>query len=65
MVVGIFTDCTASKVEYYVKHSDLCFVVCQNQEQVDKVISIKKNLPELRKIIYWGPKGLWKCSDPP
>ena len=64
VVVGIFADCTPSEVEYYVSHSESTFVVCQDQEQVDKILEIKKAVPQLRKVIYWDPKGLWSYTDP-
>jgi len=62
--VGIFTDCTPSEVKYYLEHSDSVFVVAHDQEQVDKVLQIKNDLPLLFKIIYWDPKGLWSYRDP-
>jgi long-chain acyl-CoA synthetase len=64
VVVGVFADCTPSEVEYYVVHSESRFVVCQDQEQVDKVLEIKNRIPDVQKIIYWDPKGLWNYSDP-
>jgi long-chain acyl-CoA synthetase len=63
VVVGIFADCTPPEVEYYVGHSGSRFVVCQDQEQVDKVLEIKDKVPEVRKVIYWDPKGLWSYSN--
>jgi len=64
VVVGIFADCTPPEVSYYIGHSESRFVVCQNQEQVDKVLEIKEDLPSLQRIIYWDPKGLWSYADP-
>lgn len=64
IVVGIFTDCIPSEVEYYVAHSDSKFVVAHDQEQVDKLLTIKEELQLLRKVIYWDPKGLWGYDDP-
>lgn len=63
-VVGIFADCTPPEIQHYASHSDSKFIVCQDQEQVDKVLEIKENLPNLEKIIYWDEKGLWKYDDP-
>jgi len=63
-VVGIFSDCTPPEVKYYVEHSDSKFVVAHDQEQVDKLLEIKEELPLLRKIIYWDPKGLWSYKEP-
>ena len=64
VVVGIFADCTPPEVEYYVGHSESRFVVCQDQEQVDKLLTIKAKVPTVQKVIYWDPKGLWSYSDP-
>ena len=63
-VVGIFTDCIPSEVKYYIEHSDSTFVVAQDQEQIDKILQIKNELPLLSKAIYWDPKGLWSYKDP-
>ncbi|MCX5874471.1 MAG: AMP-binding protein [Deltaproteobacteria bacterium] len=64
VVVGVFADCTPPEVEYYLSHSGSRFVVCQDQEQVDKVLEIIEKIPQLEKIIYWDPKGLWSYTDP-
>ncbi|MFH1349659.1 MAG: AMP-binding protein [Pseudomonadota bacterium] len=64
VIVGIFADCTPPEVEFYVSHSESSYVVCQNQEQVDKILEIKDKIPGVRKVIYWDKKGLWSYSDP-
>ncbi|MEJ5376724.1 MAG: AMP-binding protein [bacterium] len=64
IAVGVFTDCVANEVLYYAQHSDATFVVAHDQEQVDKVLDIKPQVPQLRKVIYWDPKGLWNYKDP-
>lgn len=63
-VVGIFSDCSAQEIKYFVTHSDSRFVVCQDQEQVDKLLEIKNEVPEIRKVVYWEQKGLWNYRDP-
>ncbi len=63
-MVGIFTDCTPPEVKFYVTDSDSTFVVAHDQEQVDKVLQIKEELPLVRRVIYWDPKGLWSYHDP-
>ncbi|MEW6614258.1 MAG: AMP-binding protein [Thermodesulfobacteriota bacterium] len=63
-VVGIFTDCTPQEVKYFVEHSDSRFVVVHDQEQVDKLLEIRNELPMLIKVIYWDTKGLWSYRDP-
>jgi long-chain acyl-CoA synthetase len=63
-MVGIFTDCTPPEVQFYVKDSDSTFVIAHDQEQVDKILQIKENLPKVKKVIYWDPKGLWNYEEP-
>jgi long-chain acyl-CoA synthetase len=62
--IGVFTDCIPQEVKYFVEHSDSKFVVAHDQEQVDKILEINEDLPLLKKIIYWDPKGLWGYEDP-
>jgi long-chain acyl-CoA synthetase len=58
VVAGIFTDSLPAEVKYVVEHSDSKFLVAHDQEQVDKALQIKDELPLLRKVIYWEPKGM-------
>ena len=62
--VDIYTDCTPPEVNFYVTDSDSTFVVAHDQEQVDKLLQIKDDLPLVKKVIYWDPKGLWNYEDP-
>jgi len=64
VVVGIFTDCMSNEVKYYVEHSDSKFVIAHDQEQVDKLLQIKDELPLVKKVIYWDPKGVWNYDEP-
>ncbi len=57
--VGIYIDCIPSEVKYYIEHSDSTFVFARDQEQVDKILEIYDQLPKLKKVIYWDPRGLW------
>jgi len=62
--VDIYTDCTPPEVKFFVMDSDSTFVVAHDQEQVDKLLQIKEDLPLVKKVIYWDPKGLWNYEDP-
>lgn len=64
VVIGVFTDCMPKEVKYYIEHSDAKFVVAEDQEQVDKLLEIKDELPLLKKVIYWDLKGVWNYSEP-
>ncbi|MBU2549359.1 MAG: AMP-binding protein [Proteobacteria bacterium] len=60
---GIFVDCVPSEVQYFVEASDAVFVVAKDQEQCDKLLEIKDQIPKVRKVIYWEPKGMWMYDD--
>ena len=62
--VGGFADSHPPEIKYYMTHSDARFVVAEDQEQIDKILLFKDELPDLQKIIYWDPKGLWGYNDP-
>ncbi len=61
---GIFVDSIPSEVKYIATHSDARFAIVNDQEQSDKFLEIKDELPLLKKIIYWDPKGLRNYDDP-
>ncbi|MDP2718552.1 MAG: AMP-binding protein [Dehalococcoidia bacterium] len=62
--LGIFTDSIPSEVKYIAQHSDSTFIVARDQEQVDKILNIKNELPLVKKLIYWDPLGLRHYDDP-
>ena len=62
--VGLYSDLTPPEIKYIVENSEARFIVVEDQEQVDKVIQIKSELPLLKKIIYWNYKGLAHYDDP-
>jgi len=64
IATGIFVDSIPSEVKYIAEHSDARFAIVNDQEQTDKLLEIKKELPLLKRIIYWDPKGLRNYEDP-
>ncbi|MGA2464259.1 MAG: AMP-binding protein [Thermodesulfobacteriota bacterium] len=63
-VVCLYPDMIPSEMKYILEHSDSVYFVAEDQEQVDKILEIKSQLPEIRKVIYWDPKGMWHYNDP-
>ena len=63
-VTGIFVDSIPSEVKYVAEHSGAKFAIVNDQEQTDKFLEIKDELPLLKKVIYWDPKGLRDYDDP-
>lgn len=62
--VGLYSDLTPREIRYIVENSEAKFAVVEDQEQVDKFLQIKHELPLLKKIIYWNYKGLAHYDDP-
>ncbi|MDJ0757728.1 MAG: AMP-binding protein [Ardenticatenaceae bacterium] len=62
--VGMFTDTNPKEMNYLINHSDAKFVLAKDQEQCDKVLEIKDDLPNVRRVIYWEDRGLWSYDDP-
>jgi long-chain acyl-CoA synthetase len=62
--VGLYSDLTPREIKYIAENSDARFVVVEDQEQVDKFLEIKSELPLLKRIIYWNYKGLAHYDDP-
>jgi len=58
IATGTFVDSIPSELKYIMEHSGASIAIANDQEQVDKFLQIKDELPLLRKIVYWDPKGL-------
>ncbi|SDL51446.1 long-chain acyl-CoA synthetase [Maridesulfovibrio ferrireducens] len=56
--VGLYQDAPADEIGYVFTLSEAKLVVAEDQEQVDKIMSIRDELPQLKHIIYHDPKGL-------
>ncbi len=61
--VGSYSDLTPQEVKYIAANSEARFAVVEDQEQVDKFLQIKAELPLLEKVIYWRYKGLSGYND--
>ena len=62
---GIFVDSMPDEIKYQVQHSQSSFVLAKDQEQTDKLLKIKDEIPFIQKVIYWEPKGMWAYEDNP
>jgi long-chain acyl-CoA synthetase len=62
--VGLYSDLNSPEIKYIAENSEARFAMIEDQEQVDKFLQIKGELPRLEKVIYWGYKGLVHYDDP-
>jgi long-chain acyl-CoA synthetase len=62
--VGVYTDAIAGELAYIAGHSDSTFALAKDQEQCDKLLEIRGQVPKIKRVIYWDDKGLWNYDDP-
>jgi long-chain acyl-CoA synthetase len=61
--VGLFSDLLPLEIKTIAENSEARFAVVEGQEQVDKFLQIKDELPLLKRVIYWNYKGLDRYDD--
>ncbi len=62
--VPVYADSVADEMVYVLQHAEVRFAIVQDQEQVDKLLSIKDQLPKLKFIIYDWERGLGDYDEP-
>jgi long-chain acyl-CoA synthetase len=62
--VPVYQDSIASELVFVLNHAETSIIIAEDQEQVDKALSLKDKLPKLRWIIYDDPRGLSFYDDP-
>jgi long-chain acyl-CoA synthetase len=58
VAIGVYPTSPANEVGYVLEHSDSEIIVCEDQEQLDKVIEVRDQLPKLRRVVVIETKGL-------
>jgi len=61
---GIYPTDAAEQVQYLCDDSSTMVLVVEDEEQLDKVLSVRASLPGLRYIVLIDPTGLAHFSDP-
>jgi len=56
--VPIYADSVAEEMAYIIDHAEVTLAVVEDQEQVDKILSISHQLNRLAQVIYDEPRGL-------
>ncbi len=62
--LGLYQDSTLKEVAYVIDHSDSTFVVAEDQEQVDKILDMKDQLPKVRYVVFTDPRGMRSYKEP-
>ena len=56
--VPVYQDAVADEMAFVLQHAGAKIAVVENQEQVDKVLSISDQLPSIMHVVYDDPRGL-------
>jgi long-chain acyl-CoA synthetase len=56
--VPVYQDSIAKELAYVWNHAEVSVIVAEDQEQVDKVVALRDQLPALRLVIYDDPRGM-------
>ena len=56
--VPIYADSVADEMAYILDHAEVTVAVVEDQEQVDKLLSVSDRLPRLSHVVYDEPRGL-------
>jgi len=57
VTVGIYQSNLPHDCKYIINHSDAVVIFAEDQKQLDKLLSIKKEIPNIRKVILFKGKG--------
>ena len=64
MTMGLYPTNPPAEVKYLLSNSESRFLIAENQEQVDKALEVKDELPELERIIFIEDRGVRSYDDP-
>ena len=64
IAVPMYQDAIATEMAYVLSHAEIRVVVAEDQEQVDKILSLKAQLPNLDLVVYDDPRGMRHYPTP-
>lgn len=56
--VPVYADSVADEMAYVLDHAEVRFACVQDQEQVDKILSVAERLSRIEMVFYDEPRGL-------
>jgi len=56
--LGVYPSSVPPEIAYVLDYTDAAFVLAEDQEQVDKLLEIRDQIPKVRKVIYEDPRGM-------
>src|SRR6201998_3682423 len=58
VAVPVYQDSIAAELVFVLDHAEVSVIVAEDQEQVDKILAIKGQLPHLNLVNFDDPRGL-------
>jgi long-chain acyl-CoA synthetase len=62
--IPLYQDAVAAECVFPINNAAVCFAFAEDQEQVDKLLEIRGQCPQLRAIYFDDPRGLRKYQEP-
>ena len=62
--VGVYTTNSPEQCWYVLNHSEARVFFVEDEEQLDKALEVRHQLPSLERIVVMDPQGLEDFSDP-
>ncbi|MFH1479840.1 MAG: AMP-binding protein [Pseudomonadota bacterium] len=62
--VPLYQDAIEQELLYILDHSEASFALAEDQEQSDKLLALKEEIPGLEYIIYDDPRGMHHYTQP-
>src|SRR5580692_1184155 len=64
MSLGLYRDVLDEEAAYLLSYGEAKLVFAEDEEQVDKLLSLADRAPHLKHVVYSDPRGLRKYDDP-
>ena len=61
--VPLYQDAAAAECVFPINNAEVRFAIGEDQEQIDKLIEVRAQCPQLAKIYYDDPRGLRNYTD--
>ena len=62
--IPLYQDAAALECVFPINNADVCFAFAEDQEQVDKLLEIREQCPQLAHIYFDDPRGLRSYDEP-
>jgi long-chain acyl-CoA synthetase len=63
--LNLFTSSVAEELYHSLSRIKVSYVIAQDQEQVDKLLELRKKLSHVRRVVYIDPTGMRTYKDNP